>query len=84
MPTTVTLALETVDVLQLLDALNNRAEAWEKTEALLKGEFDSEEFFVPEECSDASEAAEIAQHFRDIAAIIEAQLSNSQLPLPTL
>ena len=78
MPSTVTLILETVDVFQILDALNDRAEAWEKTEAMLDGEFDSEDFFVPEECHNASEAAEIAQHFRNIAANIQAQLNSSQ------
>ena len=77
MSQTVTLTLETVDVFQVLDALNDRAEAWEKTEASLNGELDSEDFFVPEECSDASEAAEIAQHFRDIATNIETQLNAS-------
>jgi len=75
MPRIVTLTLETVDVSQILDALNDRAESWEKTESALNGEFESEDFFVPEECHDASEAAEIAQHFRDIAASIEAQLN---------
>ncbi len=74
----VTLTLETVDVSQVLDALNDRAEAWEKTEASLNGELDSDDFFVPEECSDALEAAEIAQHFRDIATNIETQLNASQ------
>jgi hypothetical protein len=75
MPKTVTLTLETIDVSQILDALNDRADSWEKTEAVLNGEFDSEDVFVPEECHDASEAAEIAQHFRDIAANIQAQLN---------
>jgi hypothetical protein len=75
MPKTVTLTLETIDVSQILDALNDRAHSWEKTEAVLNGEFDSENVFVPEECDDASEAAEIAQHFRDIAANIQAQLN---------
>jgi len=78
MLSTVTFTLEMVDVFQILDALNDRAEAWEKTEAILNGEFNSEDFFVPEECNDASEAAEIAQHFRDIAASIQAQINSSQ------
>jgi len=73
----VTLTLETVGVFQVLDALNDRAEAWERTESALNGELDSEDFFVPEEYSDASEAAEIAQHFRDIYTNIEAQLNAS-------
>jgi hypothetical protein len=75
MSSAVTITLEMVDIFQILDALNDRAESWEKTEALLNGEYDSEDFFVPEECHNASEAAEVAQHFRDIAAIIHAQLN---------
>ncbi len=76
MNNTVSITLEKADVLQALDALYDRAEAWEKTEAVLIGKFDSDdEFFLPEECDDPSEAAEIAQHFRDIASKIEAQLT---------
>jgi hypothetical protein len=69
-----TLTLEKSDVMQVLDALTDRAEAWEKTKAVLNDEFESEDIFVPEECDDSSEAADIAQHFRDIISIIEAQL----------
>ena len=77
MAQTITITLEPVDAFQIIDALNDRAEAWEKTETMLNGEFESDEFFVPEECSDASEAAGVAQHFREIASIIEAQLNSS-------
>lgn len=73
----ITLTLEAVDIFQVLDALNDRAQSWEKTEAALNGEFDSEDFFVPEECNDASEAADIAQHFRDIVTNITTQLNAS-------
>ncbi|MET0754149.1 MAG: hypothetical protein ABWZ66_12275, partial [Pyrinomonadaceae bacterium] len=61
---------------QILDALNDRAQAWENTEASLLGKFESEDLFIPEECDEPSEAAEIAQHFRDIISIIELQLNN--------
>ncbi len=77
MPTPITLKFDSVDVFQILDALNDRAEAWEKTEAMLNGEFDSDDFFVPEECHNPLEAKEAAQHFRDIAASIEEQLNSS-------
>lgn len=73
----ITLTLMNVDVLQILDALDNRAEAWENTEALLLGEIESQEFFVPEDCDDPLEAAKIAQHFRDVISEIEAQLSSN-------
>ena len=71
----VTLQLSSLDVGQLLDALSDRAEAWEKTAALLNGEFSSEEFFLAEECSDPAEAEKIAQHFRDIIACVRSQLN---------
>ncbi|MBA4124237.1 MAG: hypothetical protein H0X72_17480 [Acidobacteria bacterium] len=71
-----TLILENADVLQILDALNDRAQAWENTEASLLGKFESEDIFIPEECDEPSEASEIAQHFRDIISTIEVQLNN--------
>jgi len=71
-----TLILENADVLQILDALADRAQAWENTEASLLGKFESEDVFIPEECDEPSEAAEIAQHFRDIISTIEAQLKS--------
>jgi hypothetical protein len=71
-----TLTLESADVLQILDALADRAQAWENTEASLLGKFESEDVFIPEECDEPSEAAEIAQHFRDIISTIEAQLKS--------
>jgi hypothetical protein len=73
-----TLTLESADVLQILDALNDRAQAWENTEASLLGKFESEDLFIPEECDDPSEAAEIAQHFRDIISTIESQLETNK------
>lgn len=69
-----TLTLENADIFQILDALSDRARAWENTEAVLHGKFESEDLFIPEECSEPSEAAEIAQHFRDIISTIESQL----------
>ncbi len=71
-----TLTLENADVLQILDALDDRAQAWENTETALLGKFESEDVFIPEECDEPSEAAEIAQHFREIISAIEAQLNN--------
>jgi hypothetical protein len=94
MTRTITVTLEVADILQILDALESRAEAYEKTAALIRGEYkmqedsdgdlelDSEDssdrFFVAEECRDASEAEEIAKHFRDIIASLGKQLSESQ------
>lgn len=81
MPRTVTLALETIDVLQILDALESRAVAYEKTATLFrgrrvrpkKGQDTLDALFIPEECKDAYEAKEIARHFRDIIETINQQ-----------
>lgn len=81
---TVAIRLGTADILQILDALADRAEAWEKTEAVLNNGFESEDiFFVPEECDDSSEAAEISQHFRDIISTIESQLTEHHQQIRT-
>lgn len=76
---TYTLNLIPADVLQTLDALESRAIAYEKTAANFSGDYKSEndgeyDFFMPEECRDAEEAREIAQHFRDIITTINAQM----------
>lgn len=71
-----TLTLENADIFQILDALNDRAQAWENTEASLLGKFESEDVFIPEECDEPSEAAEIAKHFRDVISTIKSQLNN--------
>lgn len=83
-----TLTLKRIDISQMLDALDIRATAWEKTAALLNGDDPSkigkveselierdaiDDFFVPEECSDPYEAEQIARHHRQIIAEIERQ-----------
>jgi hypothetical protein len=81
MSRTVTLTLESIDILQILDALESRAEAYEKTSALFggrkarlkKGQDTIDSLFIPEECKDAYEANEIAKHFRDIIETINRQ-----------
>ena len=70
----ITFRLEAQDVFQILDALDTRAESWENTEAVLNGTFESEDIFIPEECDDSEEAAEIAQHFREIISKMKAQI----------
>lgn len=77
------LTLESTDVCQILDALDSRAEAYEKTTALFsgkkirlkKGQDKLDAFFIPEECRDAAEAKEIAKHFRDIIETINHQFA---------
>ena len=60
------------DLGQLLDGLEARAEAWEKTaEYHRTGE--SPPDFIVEECNDAREAERIASHYRSIIAKIQKQ-----------
>ncbi len=71
------LKLAAADVLQILDALDTRAECYEKTARYLdKGAMD--EAFIIEEVTDAEEARGIAQHFRDVAAEISKQIAESR------
>jgi len=73
------LKLEAADVFQILDALESRAAAYENTAENLDGEYTGE-FFVPEECDNAIEANEIAQHFRDIITALNTQMEKQQSP----
>ncbi|MFL6215507.1 MAG: hypothetical protein ACJ74J_16620 [Blastocatellia bacterium] len=90
----ITIILEAADILQVLDALESKAEAYEKTAALMKDEYNIEmdkednlelnnedvldQVFISEECRDATEAEGIAKHFRDIMASLEKQLGESR------
>jgi len=73
-----TFMLDALDAGQLLDGLVARAEAWEKTaEYLQNGSVANDAFFVVEECSDAEEAEQIAQHFRSIIGKIRHQMGKT-------
>ncbi len=64
--------LDDRDLGQLLDGLEARAEAWEKTaEYHRAGE--SPPDFIVEECRDAGEASRIAAHYRSIISKIHKQ-----------
>ena len=64
--------LDALDLGQLLDGLEARAEAWEKTAAYHRtGEAPPD--FIVEECNDADEASGIAGHYRSIIAKIRKQ-----------
>jgi hypothetical protein len=69
------LTLDTGDLLQTLDALEIRAEAWEKTERYHSTGESSDDILI-EECTDAHEARQIATHYRSIIAKIRKQLSS--------
>lgn len=94
MTKTVTITLEVADIFQIINALESRVDAYEKTAELLKDEHEadrdsevdsemdsedlSDEFFIAEECKDASEAEEIASHFRDIITSLERQIGGAR------
>ena len=69
--------LESNDLGQLLDGLNIRAEAWEKTAAYHRtGEVPGDDLFLIEESSDEYEANAIAEHYRSIISNIRTQIGN--------
>jgi hypothetical protein len=69
-----TIQLDDVDVFQLLDGLQIRAESWERTAEYLRTEkMPDGEFFIVEECSKPQEADDIAAHYRSIISKIREQ-----------
>ncbi len=69
-----TLTLNREDVLQILDAVTERLNVWRDTAAYLRDEpiaLDA----VLADCADASEADFVVQHYKDILAAIEHQIS---------
>ncbi len=69
------ITLEDLDVAQLLDGLEVRAESWERTaEYLRTHEMPAGEFFVVEECSKPEEADAIANRYRSIITKIQGQI----------
>lgn len=75
MSKTYCIELDGNDLGQLLEGLEIRAEAWEKTGAYLLGtEFNGENFFLPEECHNPEEANAIAAHYRSIIERITDQM----------
>ncbi len=74
MATIYNLKLSAVDVFQILDALNSRAESYQQTANFMAGQCGTNASLSIEECRDATEAIEIAQHYRDIIKSIEGQM----------
>jgi hypothetical protein len=72
MQKTYLIKLDGFDLGQLLDGLDVRAEAWEKTADYHRtGESPAD--FIVEECTDADEADKIAAHYRSIVTKIREQ-----------
>lgn len=57
---------------QILDALEVRREAWEKTSAYFRGTL-NDPFFSIEECTDAEEADQIAAYYIEIECELREQ-----------
>ena len=74
MTTTYTITLSSVDIFQIIDALNLRANSYKQTARYLSGEAEANENLPLEECNDPFEAQEIANHFRIITKTIENQI----------
>lgn len=66
--------LDSLDLGQLLDGLETRAESWEQTADYLRTDrIPDDASYLIEECSDADEADSIASHYRSIIAKIRKQ-----------
>ena len=70
-----TIRLNSLDLGQLLDGLETRAESWRKTAEFMDFGYVAEDSFVCEECTDAKEAALVAKHYERIIRTIEEQVS---------
>lgn len=75
MKTQFQLRINSLDLGQVLDGLNARAEAWQKTADFLATGQITGDPFICEECSDADEAAAIARYFSKIISQIERQVA---------
>jgi hypothetical protein len=74
MSTEITITLTRNELGQVLDGLEVRADAWEKTAVYLRsGDSPEGDAFVIEECSDATEAENIASDYRSIIEKIQSQ-----------
>ena len=74
MPITYQISLDDLEVGQIIDGLEVRAESWERTAEYLRTQkMPGGEFFVVEECSKPEEADAIANTYRSIIAKIRGQ-----------
>jgi hypothetical protein len=70
-----TLTLNREDVLQIRDALTERLNVWRSTARYLRGESGGSDFPVFADCDKAPEADLVIQHYADIIAKIDLQVS---------
>lgn len=79
MAKTYSIEMNELDLGQLLDGLESRAEAWENTAVFLRtDEIPDEDFFLIEECSEPEEADKVAEHYRSIISKIRKQMEAQQ------
>ncbi|HMJ90115.1 MAG TPA: hypothetical protein VK530_09880 [Candidatus Acidoferrum sp.] len=75
MALTYRIELNDLDLGQLLDGLETRAESWERTAEYIRTDtMPDGKFFLVEECSKAQEADHIAEHYRSIIRKIQTQM----------
>lgn len=74
MPKVFQIALESLDLGQILDGLRAREEAWRRTATFFRNNFFPDDAFVCEECSDPEEGHKIANHYKKIIAELEQQI----------
>jgi hypothetical protein len=66
-----------LDLEQLIDGLEMRAESWERTADYLRTEkVSADDMFVIEECSNPEEAENIANRYRSIINQIQSQMAS--------
>jgi len=68
------ITIDSFDLGQILDGLRVRAESWHNTAKYLESGESPEDFFVCEECRDAEEATQIADHYDKIISAIQRQV----------
>lgn len=73
------ITLDDLEIGQILDGLEIRAESWERTAEFLRTEkMSTDELFVVEECSKPEEADGIAESYRAIIAKIRSQIERRE------
>jgi hypothetical protein len=68
------LRLDSLDVGQILDGLRCRQQSWSNTAIYLRDDYFPDDAFICEECSDPTEAQNIADFYQRIIADIEQQV----------
>lgn len=76
MDTNITLTVPIATVVEILDALHQRLEAWKSTQEYLDTGYADESYSI-EDCSNAAEARRIRNRYNAIVKLIEKQAFGS-------